>query len=1045
MFALATLGTILKAANGADDFVVEVWDTDSGLPHSTVTSIAQTPDGYLWVGTLHGGLARFDGTRFVNFDPGNTPELKSIEIHKLLRATDGTLWTGNVEGGLISYRDGKFRFEYGNNDTPRSWVEDILSCRLGQTDFSTRPGMIFRRTEAGGTNRWQVLAPPNANPTAMVCEDDHGVIWYRQANGGLAQLRGTNAVTVSTGGAASINALVKNAQGQIWVGTDDGLAEWTGTNFANKTPAAAAAAVKSILPCPDGGFWVTTPHELRRFANGKWEVALALTLTNANSSALTDSTMKFVDSRGGVWLWQSQKKLIYVSARGEITWLGAAEGKIFGNPLCWYEDSEGNIWLGLNEGGLVRIRPRIFHAVWPNGKADSKAARSVCQDARGTMWFGTGEQQVWSWEDGVFSNYDQPASHSFEDIKVAPDGSLGLWVGSVRNGLLHLRDGTFSRPFDPQKIGTVVRCLLRDRQGALWIGSEFGLFRFDTNNSLKAFTRADGFPPAYVTSLAEDSHGVIWAGTALGELRQFTGASFKIFRPADSLTDAATLHAAAASDPLSERSRGALSGGERFWAMHSDQDGTLWIGTLGGGLLRFKDEKFFRFTLRDGLPSEHISQILEDDGDQLWLGTRAGIARVSRRQLNAYADGGGPTPTFITYGKSDGLPALECSGGSQPACWRSYDGSLWFTTVRGAVWVNPANLRANRLPPPVCLETVRVDGESILKNNSGGLLPPRLLVNAGQHYFEFNFCGLSFTAPERVKFRWRLGNLEKNWVEGGSRRSATYSFLPPGSYRFEVTACNSDGVWNEQPATIELMVLPYFWQRLWFKIAMILLAFGIAVGIYTVRVSRVRALERLRLRIARDLHDEVGANLGSINLLAQMMEQSPSSSDATQVRGIAVQTIDTLRDIIWFIDPQHDKLSDLVHRLEETARVMLGAVQYRFEQSGDFQSANLSLAFRRNVPPLFKETLHNILKHSHATEVSIFVGRKAEQFQFSVRDNGIGFDPLQKNSGNGLRNLRKRSAEIGGSMEIQSSPGGGTVINFTAPVSQARDWFRQTG
>jgi signal transduction histidine kinase len=206
----------------------------------------------------------------------------------------------------------------------------------------------------------------------------------------------------------------------------------------------------------------------------------------------------------------------------------------------------------------------------------------------------------------------------------------------------------------------------------------------------------------------------------------------------------------------------------------------------------------------------------------------------------------------------------------------------------------------------------------------------------------------------------------------------------------------------------------------------------------------MRELEKLRLRIARDLHDEVGANLGSISLLAQMMEQTPSSADASQVRSIAVQTIDTLRDIIWFIDPTHDKLSDLVARMEETARVMLPNVPCKFDQAGDFNSANLSLAFRRNVPPLFKETLHNLLKHARATAVEISVRRQENEFSFSVRDNGVGFDPAQKSSGNGLKNLRRRAAEIGGRIKITSGGrGGGTTVTLTAPITQTRDWWRR--
>jgi len=208
---------------------------------------------------------------------------------------------------------------------------------------------------------------------------------------------------------------------------------------------------------------------------------------------------------------------------------------------------------------------------------------------------------------------------------------------------------------------------------------------------------------------------------------------------------------------------------------------------------------------------------------------------------------------------------------------------------------------------------------------------------------------------------------------------------------------------------------------------------GLTVA-YSIRVSRLRMLEHLRLRIARDLHDEVGANLGSISLLAQMMEKKPSSADAAQVHGIASQTVDTLRDIIWFIDPTHDSLSDLVMRLHETSRVMLSAVSYRFKQDGDFLSANLSLPFRRNVPSIFKEALHNLLRHSNATEVSIVISRRENVFEFRVHDNGVGFLREIRNSGNGLKNMARRAKEIGGQLLIESAAGKGTTVILSVPI-----------
>jgi len=1033
---------------------MQVWDTDAGLPDSLVTSIAQTPDGYLWVGTLHGGLARFDGSRFVNFDPGNTPELKSIEIHKLLVDASGTLWIANVEGGLIAYRDGRFHFDYWNNDTPRAWVEKIVAEPPGKIEFASRLGMFFRRTQMGATNRWEAIAPPNGWPAPDFFADAGDAIWYRMLNGQLAQLHGASAVVLTNPPGLSspkVTALTKDAAGRIWVATTNHLAYWDGTTFVDMTPTNGPPDfnVQWMIACPKGGFWIQTQGYLRKYEGRQWTVIENLVTNGVTKEWLAGAehenfTLMFADSEGGAWFYRQHDGLGHISNTGQISWVLDGEGLSLGPVSCWFEDHEGNVWVGLHNGGLARLRPRLFHEVWPRDNVDSKAAASVCQDEDGVMWFGTGGKTILRWQKGAFKVLEPPGIGYFQETKVLPGGDGSLWVGSVQNGLMKLKDGRFSRPFPAQSVGTVVRCFYRDRQDNLWLGSEFGLFRWD-GEELKAFTAKDGFSPAYVLAITGDPAGNLWLGTALGELRCLREGKFQTFLPKDSLTDQTLLKAAASSDAMAQLKRGALSGGERFWQLHFDDQGVLWIGSLGGGLLRFKDGRFTRFTTREDLPSDHVSQILEDDRSQLWLGTRDGIIRADKRELNAYADGGSDLPNFVSYDRNDGMPALKCSGGSQPGCWRSRDGRLWFTTVRGAVWVDPAMLHINRLPPPVHIEDVWVDGTSIMENNNAALRPAALVptnirVAAGRHYFEFKFTALSLVSPEKVKFKWRLAGLEKNWVDGGARRTASYSFIPPGDYRFELQACNNDGVWSDASEAVQLTVLPYFWQRWWFKAGCVVLLVVALLLAYSLRIARLREMEKLRLRIARDLHDEVGANLGCISILAQMMEQTPSKSDAVQVWTIASQTIETLREIIWFIDPTHDRLSDLVARLHDTSRVMLQTVPFTFDQTGDFSSVNLPLPFRRNVLPLFKETLHNVIKHSRATAVGISVSRREKEFEFRIQDNGIGFDPGRKSSGNGLQNLKRRAAEIGGRLEIVSRSDGGTTVTLTAPIPQTRSW-----
>ena len=769
------------------------------------------------------------------------------------------------------------------------------------------------------------------------------------------------------------------------------------------------------------------------------------------TSTFGETRSIFGDSRGGLWVLHYGDGLWHVDASGKVSRVREAQGLPNALVECWFEDREGNVWIGLNGGGLACVRARTFHTVWPTGGAARLAARSICEDPSGTMWFGTSENTLLRWRNGEFTHFTPPIELTAGSYLTGFPGDAGrLWVGSVQNGVVVLEDEKFSRPFPSDEIGTVARVIYRDRVGRIWIGSEFGLFCWE-QEKLRRFTAAKGFTPTYVTAITEDQAGNLWIGTALGELRRYEAGKFTIYWPKDSPTDPQAAEAATAGEegakPKLNRSLGAQIGGERFWALHADAEGVIWIGSLGGGLLRFHDGKFTRYTPREGLPNEHVSQILEDQRGQLWLGTRGGIARVSKAALNQFASGETSYVPFVTYGKSDGLPAAECAGGSQPACWRGRDGHLWFATVKGVVWTDPGEVRFNPLPPPVLIEEVSVDGQRVVEDGqpSGSpavRAPARLRLSAGRHYLDFKFTALSLTSPDKVRFKWRLAGLEQDWVAESIRRSVSYSFVPPGDYEFQVQACNNDGVWSQTAAAIKLTVLPYFWQTWWFKIGAALFLVAILGVIYSTRIARLRALEHLRLRIARDLHDEVGANLGSISLLAQVMEQQPSSADATQVRGIAVETIDTLRDIVWFIDPKHDRLSDLVTRLNETAKNMLPQGAYHFEQSGDFRSAMLSLAFRRNVPPLFKEALHNILKHARATEVRITVRRWEDQFQFRIADNGVGFDEPATPAGNGLKNLRRRAADIGGQLEIASRPGDGTTVTLTAPITQTRDWRR---
>ena len=1047
--ALGAPSTNLVSNNPDDDYLVDVWDTDRGLPHSTVKSIAQTPDGYLWIGTLLGGLARFDGVRFVTFDPANSPNLSSIEIQRLQVDAQGTLWIGVVEGAFITRSNGRFHFERQDPKTPCSLMGEVVARRTNEVILSSIFGWLFYGQVENGTNHWTTLKPPEAHLGSVPVADRDGVIWYRQKNLRLGRIRG-QAVEVlnSVPGLQDqrILALAKDIAGQIWVGTPKELARWEGTNFVDEplTNSQTWQNVRQIAAAPDGGLWVWAGNKMIKWRDPQRQTSVDI--SGLNLFGTQRPVEMHPDIQGGVWLFKYGSGLWHIDADGTIAEIGTRQGLPSNLIECWFQDREGNVWLGLNGSGLACVRRRTFHVVWPDDPAVARSAVSVCEDASGQQWFGTSGDNFLRWADGRFDKWSPPPDEiSGVDTTVYADQQNRLWVGTVQNGVWIFETNTLRRPFPSESVGTVVRAFYQDRSGRMWIGNEFGLYCWE-KGQLKTFTARDGFASAHVLALAEDEAGTLWLGTAAGELRSYKDGKFTSYRPTDGFVISSN-RVVAAPGKAGALASGSLVGPERFWAIYPDHQGVLWIGTLSGGLLRFQDGKFTRYTTQDGLPNDNVSQILEDTRARFWLGTRGGIACVERADLEKFAQGEATTVPCITYGKFDGLPSIECSGGYQPDCWAGADGRLWFTTIKGATWINPKKPPFNPLPPPVRIEEFWVDKQLVYESDPGPqprreisepARPPRrlaatpLLISAGRHYFEFKFTALSFVSPDKVQFKWRLRGADREWVDGGTDRSVSYSYLPPGNYEFFVQACNNDGIWNEQGASLKFHLASYFWQTWWFST---LLAFGTGLllfVLYSIRIARLRGLERLRLRLARDLHDDIGSNLGSISLLAQIMEKHPSSEDARQIRGIVSQTVDTLRDIVWFVDPQHERLSDLVARMTETAKAMLADIPYTFKQTGNFSSTGLPLDFRRNVMPIFKEALHNIIKHAGATEVEIGVSRSNGIFEFIVQDNGRGFFPSDHQSGNGLKNMRRRAAEMKAHLEISSDAAHGTRIKLTA-------------
>ncbi len=1029
------LGSPAKLVSAPAGFLVDDWDTDKDLPSSTVTSIAQTPDGYLWVGTYN-GLARFDGARFVSFDPGNQPELGQPRVQGLFLDACGTLWINTFRGGLTSYRAGVFRNEWPDQNTFDLHTRLVFST-TNQVTFVTQYGEVLQRDLQISNAVWKVFVPPSPRPIFQ-CADRLGRLWFLARDGHILQFaNGKYTPLADDGGLAGseIYTLVADARGQVFAGAENEIARWDGGQFAAITPTNGEADIQPrfIFPMRDGALWVLDGdhgEHFRKMSGRCWE-AEAVEWRGLLGSASGRAMGAHEDRNGGLWLNHYGNGLFHITPDGKLQRLTSAENLPGDRVGAWFQSSDGGIWVGVDHGGLARLRDRRFQVLGLAEGLGARTALSVCEGTNGTIWIGTGGGGLCVLRAGKLSHYAVGASASANFIfSISPRADGGAWLSAAEGeDLYQFYNGQVQRvSWDVHGI----KSILTDRAGRVWMGTKSGIAQWSGElRWLLGTNNATSIPS--VRALVETPAGEIWAGADDGSLYRCDLPELAApFRPQDALA------------------------GQPVYSLCADADGTIWAGTFRGGLLRFKNGKFFRFTAKQGLPVDVISQILTDDNGHLWLGTHKGIFRVAKAALNAIADGKNTSLDYVVYGQSDGLASVECSDGYQPACWRGTNGRLWFTTARGGVVsVNPAELAGRFKPSPVIIEEMSVDGTPVPLAAGKIILPP------GKNQFDFRYTTLSFDAGDRARFRYRLDKYDADWVNADTLRVAHYGRLPPGHYRFRVIGCNNEGVWNETGAAVEFELQPYFYQtKLFWALSGILIVTAVAfiarrlaTQKYRRKLARLEqqhAIERDRARIAKDIHDDVGAGLTQITLLTELARREPESNDANlgRISDSARQLTKAMDEIVWAVDPQHDTFAGLLDYISAYAEDFLRVADIRLRMDLPMPLPELSVdaELRYNLFLALKEALNNIVKHSRASEVwlRLLVGEKS--FTLSVEDNGQGFSAGDEtvastgrlSSGSGLVNLKKRLAAVGGHCEIHNEPGRGTRISMTAPIKSAK-------
>jgi len=1020
---------------------------EQGISQSVVNVIYQDSVGYLWFGTQD-GLNRYDGYHFTIFrpDPDNPTALSDRYILSIIEDSHGSLWIGTVTGGLNHYDPATGLFTHYMHDlkNPNSLGGDCIRTLLIDQD-----GMLWIGSD-GGVDVF--------NPQQEVF-----LAHYRYNPADLTSLS-TN----------SINDIYQDRSGVIWIASEAGLSYQDGKDGSfvhlRHNPSDPTSLidnlVSSITEDRQGNLWLATELGLERLDRQTLHFEHFISDSQTLGS-LSNSTVNAIleDRNGDLWVGTANGLNLFDRQRGTFTTYGPKPGDptSLQDPLILslYEDREGILWIGTFGGGVSKLdwgsnQFPILQYDLEHPKDISSFG--IIEDHHGQLWFAmygegllrldreTGDYTLYQHnpadpENSLLDNYVLTVSES-------DDGTL--WIGS-RMGLnaldpatgvfthykQNLVDATDSNSLSGRQVGHT----LVDSQDFLWIALPTGLDCFDRNTRIFTHYKHDPQNPTslsdpYVSYVFEDQDGEIWLGmyeAGLSKLDRDTG-RFTHYR----------------HDPDDPET---LSSDSVMMIMQ-DHTGAMWVGT-GGGLNKFDPQtgSAIRYTVKNGLPNDVIYAIVEDDQGYLWVSTNYGLARFDPR-----------SGSFQNYDFNDGLQSNEFNAF---AFAKTRAGEVIFAGIAGANIFRPEEIHSNDYVPPVVLTQLTQGGESVhIEQTPSGL--PKVTLEWPHNYFEFEFAALSFANPEKNQYAYRLESFDQDWIANGTFTFGRYTNLPGGSYTLRIKGTNNVGLWNEAGTSILVTIVPPIWQTWWFRGIAVLLVGASVFAIYRLRVrsvenynrdlqrqvdERTREIETLfeqtkelaiieeRNRLARDLHDSAKqkafAALAQLGAARSMIARDPNKAKnhLSEVEDLVYEVIQELTFLIQEMYP--------IALQEKGLTAVLFEYLYEWENRNNIHvhlSANhehpLPLEIEQALYRITQESLANVARHSCASQVGIELNYNAQAVDMVISDDGCGFNLDQKPAGVGLRTMQERAIMIGGSLKIETTPGGGTRICVSVPIPQ---------